>query len=76
MTTCIAWDLIGWHSDKLNTTHLVRLKGGRTLYEAAYQTRTQNIRLARLVVDGSALYQVNRYVPHDAVVELVEIAVE
>ncbi len=54
-----------------DSPYLVRVKGGRTLYEAVDNFGGEKVRLSRLdTADG--LRQVNRYVAHDTTLEVVE----
>jgi len=72
MIRCIAWDLLGEHADKIDTTHLVRIANGRALYEDARPAHgDRTVRLARLETDP--LRVVSRYVPWDTHIELVKI---
>lgn len=61
-----AWDVIGYQGDKM-----IRIVGGRTLYETAQNTRNDEVRLQRLAVTSAGLRIVTRYVKHDTEVELV-----
>ena len=48
---CTAWDCIGRYSLAIDNTHLIRISGGRTLYEDASLAKTENsVRLARLAM--------------------------
>lgn len=78
--TKTAWELIGFDGnvadDKLNEDVPVgvRVKGGRTLYEAVVfndATPGERVRLDRLVSDSDGLHVVNRYVDADTVLEVV-----
>jgi hypothetical protein len=77
-TKFTAWDLIG-------TDRLVKIVGGRTVYEqVAFEDsgRATKVRLSRLVQEnpcdysgctyGSYLRQINRYVDADTPMEIVE----
>jgi hypothetical protein len=67
-----AWDCIGRYSLAIDNTHLIRISGGRTLYEDASLAKTENsVRLARLAM--APLHQINRYVDPETRVELVPI---
>jgi len=67
-----AWDLLTpMNMNKIDNTHLVRIVGGRTLYESARNTRNDRVCLSRLETDP--LRQINRYIDWDTPVELVEI---
>lgn len=68
---CIAFDLLGEYYDLIGTSHLIRIKGGRTLYEHAALTKSENVRLARLSLSGSWVRQINRYISYDEQVELI-----
>lgn len=68
MTT--AWDLIGFDG----TSGMVRVVGGRALYEAVdYQDSRGGklVRLSRLDVTAGGLRQVDRYVDPDTPLEVV-----
>lgn len=72
--TDTAWNLIGFDSDWDGKFASVRVKGGRTLYEAVMfidNGRSDRPRLARLEADGGGIRQVNRYVDPDTVCEIV-----
>lgn len=69
-----AWDLIGFDGSE----GLVRIKGGRTLYEAVDYNDArggQTVKLARLVTvihNGQPrLRQINRYVDPDTELEVI-----
>jgi hypothetical protein len=49
----------------------LRVKGGRTLYEAADNFGGEKVRLARLNVTDNGLRQVNRYVDADTILEFI-----
>ena len=69
---CTAWDCIGRYSLAIDNTHLIRISGGRTLYEDASLAKTENlVRLARLAT--APLHQINHYVDPETRVELVPI---
>lgn len=68
--TLTAWEAIGFDGDGL-----LRIKGGRALYEAAIfydGTRQRCVKLARLEPGDGGLRQVNRYVDPDTELEVVE----
>jgi hypothetical protein len=71
--SCIAWDCIGRFSQAVDDTHLIRIVGGRTLYEDAQLAAgsRNTVRLARLATDP--LHQINRYIGPDTKVELVPL---
>jgi len=72
MITCTAFELLGKYSELVDTSHLIRIKGGRTLYEHAAYVSDNTVRLARISVDP-VLHQVNRYVHYDTLVELIQM---
>lgn len=63
-----AWDLAGdwWY---VYEGYQIRIKGGRALYETASATVNGYVRLSRVV----ELRQINRYVFHDTLIELVRL---
>lgn len=64
-----AWSLIGWDDGP------IRIKGGRTIYEAVMFSdggRQKMVLLAYLVPTERGIKQVNRYVPIDTVIEVME----
>lgn len=72
--TTDAWDLIGFDGNWEGETASVRVKGGRTLYEAVMFIdggRATKPRLARLEATADGIRQVNRYVDPDTVCEIV-----
>ncbi len=72
--TTTAWDLIGFDSEWEGETAGVRIKGGRTVYEAVMfndGARSEKPRLARLDTSDGYLRQVNRWVDADTIVEVV-----
>lgn len=75
--TDTAWNLIGFDSEWNGQTAEIRVKGGRTLYEAVLfidNGRSERPRLARLEVSREGLRQINRYVDPDTVCEIVATA--
>lgn len=63
---CTAWDLCGnWDWMEL---HLVRLKGGRALYEEAHNSKNGLVKLCRVNPDLTVTV---RYVHPDMEIELV-----
>jgi hypothetical protein len=73
----VAWDYIGFDGrldeNDLRIGH-VRIVGGRALYEAVIyydETPGDNVKLVRLVADGVAIRQVERYVDPDTPLEFV-----
>lgn len=70
--TCTAWELCGEFNELIDNTHEVRIKGGRTTYQLAENTRNNLVRLERLATD-EGLRIVRRYVRPDTAVELVPI---
>jgi hypothetical protein len=70
MTTATAWELIGLVPDNAR----VRIQGGRALYDEVIfwdDTPGEKVLLARLDVGARGLKQVNRYVEHNTVLEIV-----
>lgn len=69
-----AWDLIGWDSG------LIRIRGGRAIYEAVMYNCSRNgkmVKLARLdsVLCDDGVYrlsEVKRYVNPDTMIEILE----
>lgn len=62
-----AWLWVGFDG----TGGMLRVKGGRTLYESAENNGGEQVRLARLDITDGGLRQVNRYVDADTVLEFV-----
>jgi len=72
MIECIAWDLIGKHSDKVDNGYMVRVAGGRTFYQGAYYVKSeQSVRLSRFDDKALRLRVIDRYIAWDQAVELV-----
>lgn len=74
--TTTAWELVGFPRDAEEDRALVRIVGGRTLYESVEfrdDGRSRRVRLARLDVTAAGLRQVNRYVDPDTRLEVVPV---
>lgn len=80
--TFTAWELIGFDGrlndvsglddEALDTNvYSVRVKGGRTLYDAVLNGSREGVRLARVDIASNGLRQVNRYIDPFLTLELI-----
>jgi hypothetical protein len=70
---CTAWDLVGKHSDKIDTTHLIKVgANGRVLYAFAGTVQgSDNVKLQRFV-PGTLIVN-TRYIDPDTTVCLIPL---